>query len=342
LFQRQDIQQCLKVINKSKTQTANPNSIMNCPINIVTGKTVKVRMPKKQNKKLPLIIDGNDDGVKSLVIKKRKIKISLKDVAVEVVIANQVRTFWFPEELWAIIKSFLNFGKKYCSNLYHDGSGSLRMYCLPSVKIVENRALHYLKNAEGERVFHEDAFKMKIEKKWVCECCLKSLGKNGCTLASQNVFSDCVEEYRMTVLATEREEWYRERHPDDDYKKAIGAGKRHTTLLRKKYWTEWTMEKNLADLETYWGRFLLHKRKVMLNQCERLRKEIDSANEYHRGKNLGKQRKEEFIRELAADLSAGTLEYVAFSKLMRNALTFSESTFSHDDWRETIIRNANL
>jgi hypothetical protein len=263
-------------------------------------------------------------------------------VAVEVVVANTVRTFWFPEEVWAIIKSYLDFGKKYCSNSFHDGTGSLKMYCVPSVKIVEDRALKFLKNADGERVFHEDAIKMKIEKKWVCECCLKTLGRDGSTLASHNSFDECVENHRMVVLAIERQDWYRERHPNEDFKKALGAGKRHTTILRKRYWTEWSMEANLADLQTYWGRFLLHRRRDQNRQREALINEIDRFNEYQRGKIVAKERKEAFIRELNADFASGTLEYVAFTKLMRTTLTHCESSFRHDDWRQFIIRQSNL
>jgi len=292
----------------------------------------------------PVVEDIEDVPIAQLIVAKKakKARKPKPMVPVEVVVANQVRTFWFPEEVWDLIKSYLDLAPKSCQFYNHDHAVICRVFCFPVVKTNRNDAITYTYNADGtagDRVFTETAVTLTTEKKWFCGFCARRQALN----ESGDVASyGSLERFRMEKLRTERYDWYIERHGALEHNKAVGAGSRHIKILRNRYWAEWEMEKNIADLQKYYAEYMLEKRRSQNRMREALIEEIDRHNEYKHGTIVAKERKEAFIRELTADFTNGELDYKSFTKLMRTTLTFSTGTFRYEDWRNSIIRNSNL
>jgi hypothetical protein len=215
----------------------------------------------------PVVVEDPEDEIPiaQLIVRRKRTRKAKVAVAVAVASNGAVAVgFYFPEDVWRLIKSYLGFGGQVCYNTnYGDCIHTGRVFRFPLFSHISAEVVNCRRSGGVYDPTEPTAIEVRHNCRWTCEGCLKTLcstyraehndhGK-GSVLYNLNSF-------RMDTLEQERVAWFIEKHGVEKQKEAVQAGKRHVRILADRYWNKWSMEENIADLEKYWSRYLNHLR----------------------------------------------------------------------------------
>ena len=268
-------------------------------MNAITTKTITIGKTIKVSKKprVKLIIDDDDET--PIVVNKKTGKI----IRVE---------FYFPEEVWNMIKDYADYGKRKQCRFHLCDDRLTRAY--PHARLIRV-------NRENQSAY----IKLHTHTSWLCDACI----------VGQDLDP---KEYDLQVF---RSEQVGKRAMEKTKKTNKGHARTNAIWQLKRKLEKISVDENMKDLEkNYWKPYIASLREQQkIDQMKEDLRFTDSIERKAR-KQRGLDTKEGFIRELAQMLTEGTIEIKLFQRIMSQALLYDHSYYEYNDWRERIMNYA--